>query len=81
MLDGDACAKLAQWFEDHWTNLWCIDISAELAQIIDESLAGEVDRSPYLIYLKMAYHLSREARDGLAEFRIPRDFGNQLFDF
>lgn len=33
------------------------------------------------IYLKMAYHLSQEARAGLAEFRIPREFGNALFDF
>ena len=29
----------------------------------------------------MAYHLSHEARSGLSEFRIPRDFGNRLFDF
>src|SRR2546423_15042553 len=29
----------------------------------------------------MAYHLSQEARAGLAEFRIPRDFGNRLFAF
>ncbi len=29
----------------------------------------------------MAYHLSQEARAGLAEFRIPRDFGGQLFEF
>ena len=27
---------------------------------------------PYHIYLKMAYHLSQEARAGLTEFRIPR---------
>ena len=29
----------------------------------------------------MAYHLSRDAREGLAEFRIPPIFGNQLFEF
>lgn len=29
----------------------------------------------------MAYHLSQEARAGLAEFNIPGDFGNKLFDF
>ena len=29
----------------------------------------------------MAYHLSQEARAGLTEFRIPRDFGQKLFDF
>ena len=36
---------------------------------------------PYHVYLKMAYHLSHEARAGLAEFRVPRVFGNSLFDF
>ena len=29
----------------------------------------------------MAYHLSHEARAGLAEFRIPKVFGDRLFDF
>ena len=28
----------------------------------------------------MAYHLSQEARAGLSEFRIPRDFGHKLFE-
>ena len=36
---------------------------------------------PYHIYVKIAYHLSQEARAGLTEFRIPRDFGNRLLDF
>src|SRR5256884_7955716 len=29
----------------------------------------------------MAYHLSQEARVGLNEFKIPRDFGEKLFEF
>jgi len=31
--------------------------------------------------VKIAYHLSQEARTGLNEFRIPRDFGHKLLDF
>jgi len=81
VLDHDACQKLANWFEDRWNDRWCIDISAELEQVINESWAREQALAPYLIYLKMAYHLSQEARTGLAEFRIPADFGNLLFDF
>lgn len=81
VLDYDACRKLAGWFEERWRDRWCLDISDELAKIIDESWAREEQLPPYYIYLKMAYHLSQEARAGLAEFRIPRDFGNQLFDF
>ncbi len=81
VVDQDACQKLAAWFEDRWNDRWCVDITDELAQIIEESWAREQSLPPYYIYLKMAYHLSREARDGLTEFRIPRDFGNKLFDF
>ncbi|MBT9140594.1 MAG: ATP-dependent RNA helicase DeaD [Dehalococcoidia bacterium] len=81
VLDHDACHKLARWFEDRWNDRWCVDISDELARIIDESWAREALVPPYHIYLKMAYHLSQEARAGLSEFRIPRDFGQKLFEF
>jgi len=81
VLDHDACDKLARWFEDRWNDKWCLDISDELVQIIEESWAREELIPPYHIYVKMAYHLSQEARAGLAEFKIPRDFGNRLFEF
>jgi superfamily II DNA or RNA helicase len=81
VVDQDACQKLAQWFEDRWDDRWCIDISQELLEIIEESWARETAPPPYHIYLKIAYHLSREARQGLTEFQIPRDFGNKLFEF
>jgi len=81
VLDHDACNKLAHWFVDRWDDRWCIDISKELLEIIEESWAREDLLPPYYIYLKMAYHLSQEARAGLAEFRLPRDFDNTLFDF
>ena len=81
VLEHDACNKLANWFEDRWQDRWCIDISKELADIIDESWAGERLVPPYHVYLKMAYHLAQEARAGLSEFRIPAIFGETLFDF
>lgn len=81
VLDHDACQKLAKWFEDRWNDHWCQDISDELVNIIEESWAREALVPPYHIYLKMAYHLSQEARAGLSEFRIPRDFGHKLFEF
>lgn len=81
LLDTDACQKLAKWFEDRWQDRWCIDISSELAKIIDESWAREELIPPYHIYIKMAYHLSNEARSGLTGFRIPKDFGQRLFEF
>ena len=81
VVDQDACQKLAAWFEDRWNDRWCVDISDELAAIIDESWAREQLIPPHHIYVKIAYHLSQEARAGLTEFRIPRDFGNRLLDF
>jgi PLD-like domain/SNF2-related domain len=81
VLEHDACQKLQKWFDDRWSDRWCLDISDELAEIIDTSWAREEPLLPYYVYLKIAYHLSQEARAGLAEFRIPRDFGNRLFDF
>jgi superfamily II DNA or RNA helicase len=81
VLDHDAAHKLAAWFADRWNDRWCLDISEELADIIDSSWAREEAVPPYHVYLKIAYHLSHEARAGLAQFSIPRDFSNQLFDF
>ncbi|MFZ0959772.1 MAG: helicase-related protein [Terriglobia bacterium] len=81
VLDHDACNKSEKWFEDQWNDLWCLDISKELAEIIDTSWAREEPIPPYHIYLKMAYHLSQEARFGLSEFTVPKDFGTQLLPF
>lgn len=81
VLDGDATNKLSTWFEDRWNNHWCIDISDELVAIIEESWAREVPISPYEIYIKMAYHLSQEARAGLSEFKVPKEFRDKLFEF
>ena len=81
VLDHDANTKLAKWFDGRWNNRWCVDISAELVQVIEESWAREVPLPPYHIYVKMAYHLAQEARAGLSEFRIPPEFGQRLFEY
>ena len=81
VMDHDACDKLATWFRDRWEDRFCVDISKELVDIINESWARPEPIPPYHIYIKMAYHLSQEARAGLTEFRIPSDFGNKLFEF
>ena len=81
VLDHDAALKLKGWFEDRWSDRFCVDITDELLQIIEDSWAREALIPPYHVYVKMAYHLSHEARAGLAEFRIPKVFGDRLFDF
>ena len=81
VVDSDATIKLKSWFEERWDDRYCMDITDELVDIIEESWARDDLIPPYHVYLKMAYHLSHEARAGLAEFRIPRIFGDRLFDF
>ncbi len=81
LLDQDTCKKLQLWFEERWNDSWCLDITDELAEIIDSSWARAAAVPPYHIYLKIAYHLSQEARAGLSEFHIPREFGNKLFEY
>jgi len=73
VLDSDASNKLSKWFEDRWNDWGCIDISEDLIKVIEESWAREEPIPPYHIYIKMAYHLSQEARAGLSEFTIPSD--------
>ncbi|WP_373535765.1 helicase-related protein [Microcoleus sp.] len=80
ILDFDACNKLQKWFDDRWQQYGCIDISQELAEIIDRSWARSELIPPYHIYLNIVYHLSREAIAGISEFRIPREFKG-LFQF
>lgn len=81
VLDHDACDKLEHWFKDRWEDHWSIDISEELIAAIEESWAREEAIPPYHVYLKMAYHLSQEARAGLSEFKVPRELRDRLFDF
>ena len=81
VLDHDATQKLAKWFDDRWADRWCLDITAELIEVIEESWAREAPLAPYVIYVKMAYHLAQEARAGLNEFRIPPEFGKRLFAY
>ena len=79
--DSDSAQKLADWFDDRWNDRFCIDITKELIDAIDNSWAGEVVIPPYHIYLKTAYHLSADARSGINEFTLTPEFQHELFDF
>lgn len=81
VVEGDAAKKLSKWYQDRWEDRWSIDITEELAQIIDESWATEKLYSPYHVYLKIAYHLSREARAGISEFQLPKVFEKSLLPY
>jgi len=81
VMDVDACDKLAQWFDDRWGDRFALDVSEDLVRVIDESWASERLVPPFHVYLKIAWHLSREARAGIVEFQIPADIDDLLFEF
>lgn len=81
VLDTDSAQKLANWFEDRWNEQWCVDITQDLIEVIENSWCREEQLPPQHIYLKMAYHMAQKAREGLSEFRVPKIFKNQLLDF
>ena len=79
--DSDQAQKFANWFDDRWNDRFCEDITAELINVIDNSWASEKVIPPYYVYLKVAYHLSEEARNGIKEFTLTPEFRRELFDF
>lgn len=79
--DSDSASKLANWFEDRWNDKFSLDITNILIEAIDNSWASEQTLPPYYIYLKTAYHLSKDARDGIAGYELPVEFKGKLFDF
>ena len=80
--DYHACQKAKTvWFEERWKDPWCLDITEDLIEVIDNSWAREDMLTPYELYLKIAYHLAQEARAGLNEFKLPREFADRLLDF
>mgnify|MGYP001610556689 FL=1 len=81
VLDHLGTEKLSQWFDARWGDRWALDVSADLATIIETSWAREDTIPPHHIYLNIAYHLSTEARAGLSQFRLPGRFEQELFDF
>ncbi len=81
VLDQEACESLCTWFKEKWEDQYSLDISEDIINLIDESWASEELVSPYHIYIKMAYHLSEDARKGLSDYFIPKELNNILFDF
>ncbi len=77
--DVDATRKLADWFEHRWNNELCLNAVPMLEEVIRKSWAYAKD--PYLVYLKMAYHLSRQAREGWVAYELPQSLVDKLLDF
>lgn len=81
VLEQDAATKLSEWFEARWEDILTMDITEELAELIENSWASEELFSPHSVYLKMAYHLSQDARLSEEEFELPADLKADLLEF
>lgn len=71
----------SDWFDARWNDLFSIDVTQDLLEVLDASWASVKGLAPYDVYLKTMYHLSREARTGASEYRLPPPFDRQLLDF
>lgn len=62
--DREMGEELADWFEAHWSDMFSIDISDHLIEVLENSHAAVPNPSPKTIHLRIAYELSRDARGG-----------------
>jgi len=81
VVEQDAAQKLLRWFDERWNDDRAFDLTDELASQIEKSWASEKLVRPYHVYLKIAYHLSEEARLGESEYKMPKIMENVLLDF
>jgi len=79
--DIDMTHKLQKWFEKRWDEAADYEITEFILETIEQSWAGETQPDPYLVHLKLAYHLSQDARDGLAEYALPEVLQDKLLEF
>ncbi len=79
--DFDDGQKFAKWFNKRWDDVFSLDITDDLALILDESWASTKHPTPYEIYLKIMYHLGQEALCGVSEYQLPPPFHTELYDF
>jgi superfamily II DNA or RNA helicase len=81
VLEQNAAADLAAWFEQLWNDRFSFPVTEDLLALLEESWANPKPRRPYEVFLKVCYDLSRDVREGLAEYSVPPIIGEQLLEF
>lgn len=79
VLDQDAADKLTRWFEARWEDDFCVEVEEEVVAAIDASWASG-SKPPYHIYVKSAWHLSREAVGEADLYALPPELGRALLE-
>lgn len=75
--DTQKATELLDWFNNRWDDVFTIDITDQLIDVLENSWAHEPQPSPRLVHLKMAYELSRDARSG-STLSIPANLADQI---
>jgi superfamily II DNA or RNA helicase len=82
VLDSSGGGKdLAKWFDDRWNDPHSHLINGQLLTLLDESWAAIEPRSPYEVFLKVCFDLSRDVREGLDEYSVPIELRSELLDY
>lgn len=69
------------WFNEKWESRFAIDITLQLNEVISKSWVSEDIVSPFDLYLKFLYLLSKDAREGLVEYSIPKIIEKDLLEY
>lgn len=81
VVDTTAARDLAEWFEQRWSDRFSRPVTADVLELLDESWARREPRRPYEVFLKVCYDLSRDVREGLAEYAVPTEVRSQLLEY
>lgn len=73
--------ELTDWFEGLWNDRYTLPIDADLLDVIDDSWVSPQPRSPYDVYLKTCYTMSRDVRAGLAQYEVSELISSKLLDY
>lgn len=63
--DIQVTQELADWFDSRWDDNFSIDVTVDLIEVLEQSWIRDIQPLPYHVYLRLAYELSRDAREGL----------------
>ena len=81
VVDTVGAQTLAKWFDDRWNDKFSRPVTADLLELLDESWTRKAPRRPYEVFIKVCHDLSRDVREGLAEYSIPTEMANKLLAY
>ncbi|WP_369132022.1 helicase-related protein [Modestobacter sp. I12A-02662] len=81
VVDGAAANDLAKWFAELWEDNRSHAVTDDILALLEDSWATPTPRRPYDLFLKVCYDLSRDVREGLAEYSVPGEVAGKLLEF